>query len=518
MSLIRPLVNEKSLPLFSWLERRTFHVADRSAITFKKQAWTYRELIERVEKLSAVFVEGGLGPGDRVAYLGYNHPMFLVALFAAARIGAIFVPVNFRLTSHEVGFILKDVEAHTLIGQEIHSQTVDEIADLPCRQYLRIGGAVGKWQDIDQLMADVQEVPGPSDVRSEATALVMYTSGTTGQPKGAMLSHANLWANNINWMLAVNFASADIGLTCAPMFHVGGLCVVTLPLLMAGGHVLLKEHFDETDFLETIERQKITVSFAVPAMMLRLCQHEAFDMTDMSSMRLLIAGGASVPEKLLKIFGARNIPVSQGWGMTETATAVTFLEMDLALKKLGSCGRAVMFSDYRLRDFSGNIITEPHVKGEILARGANVTRGYWDRPDATREVIDAEGWLASGDVGYLDEDGFLYVCDRVKDMVISGGENVYPAEVEGVLLEHAAVAEVAVIGVPDERWGERVVAVVVLRTGTTLTLDELNSHARQRLARYKCPRELRIIDVLPRNASGKVLKAELRNAVLSMET
>jgi len=259
----------------------------------------------------------------------------------------------------------------------------------------------------------------------------------------------------------------------------------------------------------------VTTMFGVPAMFLFMSQHPAFDGTDLTSVRTLICGGAPVPEPLIKLYNGRGIPIQQGYGLTETAPAVSFLGPEYALSKIGSAGRAPLFVEIKIVDAEGGRVSQPDVRGEICCRGPNIMKGYWNRPDATAQAIDSEGWFHTGDVGYLDDEGFLYIADRVKDMVISGGENVYPAEVESVLYEHPAIVEVAVIGVPDERWGEAVAAVVVLKEGTSLTLEELRDFAGRSLARYKLPSHLSFVDVLPRNPAGKVLKFELRERVAS---
>ncbi len=497
--------------LAEWFRRRAERIPGKPVLTFEGTTWTWGEMQERIERLATVLANGGVQPGDRVSYLGFNHPMFLVGLFATARIGAIYVPLNFRLTSHELDFIIRDAESHTLIVDAEHQAIVDAVrADLPCRRYMRLGAACPGWESIDALMASVVQPTPAVDVAPDDVATILYTSGTTGQPKGAMLTHRNLWTNNLNWMLSINYNGDDTALTSAPLFHSGGLCVITLPTLMAGGHVVLQEHFDAGAFLADIQRYRVTTTFGVPAMMLFASQHTDFDRADLSSLRMIVAGGAPVPEPLLQLYGARNIPVSQCWGMTETTTVATFLHTDEAISHLGSCGKAGMLNEVRLVDFSGEPLTTPGIPGELCVRGGTVMKGYWKLPDATAACQGPDGWFRTGDVAYQDEDSYYYICDRLKDMIISGGENVYPAEVESALYEHPAIAEVAVIGAPDERWGERVVAVVALKTGTTLTLEELRAFAGERLARYKLPLELRQVSALPRTTSGKVAKPELR--------
>lgn len=495
-----------------WFRRRAARAPERPALSFQGTTWTYGQMQQRIEQLSAVFASGGIQRGDRVAWLGLNHPDVLVALFAATRLGAIFVPLNFRLAARELAQILDDAGAHTLVVDAAHRALIEPVmAALPCQRLLCTEAAShAGWERIDAALQAVADTPPAVQGRPEDIALLIYTSGTTGRPKGVMLTNGNLWTNNLSWTLTSDFTSRDVTLNAAPLFHVGGLCVVLLPTLMVGGHLILHESFDAVAFMQDVARYRVSVTFLVPAMMLFISQHERFAAADLSSLRLIVAGGAPVPEPLLRLYGTRNIPVSQCYGMTEATSGVTFLETDRALSKLGSCGRAGPLNDVRLIDFSGRVIDQPGVPGEICMRGGNVTPGYWNLPEVTAQSLDAEGWFRSGDVATFDDEGFYTICDRVKDMVISGGENVYPAEVESAIYEHVAVAEVAVIGAADEKWGERVVAIVVLKPGMSLDLDALRAFLEPRLARYKLPRELHRIDALPRNPNGKVAKLQLR--------
>ncbi|MFT3792237.1 MAG: long-chain fatty acid--CoA ligase [Rudaea sp.] len=492
--------------------RRARRGPERPAVSFEGRTWSYGELQSRAERLSAELAAGGVAKGDRVGYLGFNHPLQLAALFAAARLGAMLVPLNYRLAGPELEYIIGDADIHTLLVDAHHVALIDELRPrLSCRRYLATEpGAGAGWEDLAVALEIPREAPPAVNGAPEDVVLLIYTSGTTGRPKGAMLSNGNVWTNNLNWLLTSDFTSRDVTLAMAPMFHVGGLCVVLFPTLFAGGHVVLQRAFDALAFLHAVEEFKVTVSFGVPAMMLFISQHEYFARADLSSLRLIIAGGAPVPEPLLRLYGERNIPVSQCYGQTEATAGLTFLETDRAIAKLGSCGRAGLLNEVRLRGFDGRPITEPNVPGEIRARGGNVIQGYWKLPEASAQARDEDGWFRTGDVAYFDEEGFFHICDRLKDMIISGGENVYPAEVESVVYAHPAVAEVAVIGAPDDRWGERVVAVVVLKAGEALDLDTLRDFAEARLARYKLPRELQLIDAMPRNPNGKVDKLVLR--------
>ena len=488
------------ISLAHWFAKRADRTPHRRALTFEGETWTYREMQQRIDALAGALGDGGVTRGERVGFLGLNQPAFALTLFATARLGAIFVPLNFRLTGPELSFIINDAGLHTLVVDELHRSLVDSVRDeLPCRRYL----------DAEALPTGAAP-PTAEPVAPDDTAVIMYTSGTTGRPKGAMLTHGNLWWNNTNALHTFDVLESDVSLVVAPLFHIGGLNVTTLVTWQRAGEVVLHRSFDPGTALDDIARYGVTTMFGVPAMFLFMSQHPRFDDADMTSLRMLVCGGAPVPEPLIKLYNGRGIPINQGYGLTETAPFLTFLTSEFGLAKLGSAGRPPLFTEVRLVDADGRVITEPLARGEICATGPNIMTGYWNRPDATAAAIDQEGWFHTGDIGYLDEDGFLFICDRVKDLVITGGENVYPAEVESVLYEHSAVAEIAVIGLPDERWGEAVVAVAALKPDANLTLAELRDFAGERLARFKLPSRLELVDVLPRNPAGKVLKFELR--------
>jgi fatty-acyl-CoA synthase len=505
-------VSDPDLSLGNWLAQRARCSPQRRALTFEGTTRTYRELLDGVDRLAAALRAGGVCHGDRVGFLGLNQPAFLETLFGAARLGATFVPLNFRLTGPELSFILNDAGVHTLVVDAPHRKVIDDVrSELPVRRYLSADDAAPGWPSIGDLTSRVDPIHQGEPVDADEVAVIMYTSGTTGRPKGAMLTHANIWWNNINAMLTLDTSEDDVTLVIAPLFHIGGLNVTTLITWQKGGEVVLHRSFDPSRFLEDIPRYGITNTFAVPAMLLFASQHPDFGAADLTSLRWICCGGAPVPEPLMKVFFGRGIPVNQGYGLTETAPMVTFLTPEYALHKLGSAGRPPMFVQVRLVGPDNTIVSEPMAKGEVCVKGPNVMKGYWNRPDATSAAIDAEGWFHTGDVGYLDADGFLYIADRVKDMVITGGENVYPAEVESVIYEHPAVAEVAVFGLPDPRWGEAVVAVVALKPGMALDLEELRAFAGRRLARFKLPTRLELVEALPRNPAGKVLKFELRS-------
>jgi fatty-acyl-CoA synthase len=395
----------------------------------------------------------------------------------------------------------------------MHRTVVDPVrTELPVRRYLGVDATtVEEWESFEAVIAGHRPIPATEPIDADEVAVIMYTSGTTGRPKGAMLTHGNLWWNNINAFHTLDIVQDDVTLVVAPLFHIGGLNVTTLVTWQKGGEVVLHRSFDPGACLEAISRHGVTTMFGVPAMLLFMSQHPDFGEADLTSLRMVVCGGAPVPEALIKTYNGVGIPINQGYGLTETSPLVSFLTPEFSLAKVGSAGSAPLFTEIRLAGTDGGVVAEPLVRGEVCVRGPNVMKGYWNQPEATTAAIDSEGWFHTGDLGYLDEDGFLYIVDRVKDMVLTGGENVYPAEVEGALFQHPAIADVAVVGVPDERWGEAVAAVVVLKEDASLSLEDLRDVAGGSLARFKLPTRLEVVDALPRNPAGKVLKYELRD-------
>ena len=497
--------------LGNWLYQRALRTPRRNALTFEGVTLTYAELQQRIDRLASGLRANGVCHGDRVGFIGFNQPSFVEALFAAARLGCIFVPLNYRLSGPELSYIINNAGVHTLLADAPHRPLIDTIRpQLPCRRFFSADQPAEQWPSVADLIAAHEPLRECAAIDEDEVALIMFTSGTTGRPKGAMLTHGNIWWNNVNVLHAYDVLESDVSLVVAPLFHIGGLNVNSLVIWQKGGHVVLHRNFDPKRCLDDIAAYRVTTMFAVPAMLLFMSQQPEFATADLSSLQTLVCGGAPVPEPLMRRYADRGIQVNQGYGLTETAPFVTFLAPEWGMKKLGSAGKPPMFSEVRLVDANGRDVGKSRMNGEVITRGPNVMKGYWNNPEATTAAIDGEGWFHTGDVGYFDEDGFLFIADRVKDMVISGGENVYPAEVESVLYDHPAIAEIAVIGVPDEQWGEAVVAVAVLKQGANLDLDELRAFATDRLARFKLPRRLEVVDALPRNPAGKVLKFELR--------
>ena len=490
------------------LTRRAALSPNNTALIYREERWTYAELNRLTNKLAHGLHALGVNPGDRVGFLGLNHPRFFFTMFAAAKLDAIFVPLNFRLTGPELTFIIRDAGLHTLVYEEAFSSIVDAIrGDLSVHEYVCAVEQRGS-RGFDQLLHDQRDSDLDYQVAMSDVALIMYTSGTTGRPKGAMLTHGNIIWNNINSSLADDATSEEITLVVAPLFHIGGLNVTPLGALMKGATVVLEQIFEPGLVLETIEKYRVSSMFGVPAMFLFMAQHSDFATRDLSSIRTLAVGGAPVPEALLQIYAARGMPFNQGYGLTETAPFASFLPASMAIEKLGSAGIAPFFTDVKIVDENDHDVPDGE-RGEIVVRGPNVMKGYWNRPDATAEVL-VNGWFHTGDIGIRDADGYFFIVDRKKDMIISGGENVYPAEVEDVLYQHPGIKEVAVIGVQHPRWGETVRAVVVLKDGESVTEQDIIHFSQDKLARYKQPKSVVFVDLLPRNPAGKVLKFDLR--------
>ncbi|RVX38415.1 fatty-acyl-CoA synthase [Nonomuraea polychroma] len=479
--------------LGSWPARRARMTPDRVALTCRGRDHTYRELRERTYRLASAL---GVGRGDRVAYLGPNHPALVETFFAAGLRGAVFVPLNTRLTTPELRFILEDADASVLVLGEGRDGE-----GLPGRH---IGAA-----EYEDLLASGSPDAIDEPVGQDDVCLIMYTSGTTGRPKGAMLTHANLIWNTVNLLVDVPLAHDEVTLISAPLFHIAALAQTLIPTVLKGGRAVLEPSFDVERTFDLIEAERVTVMFGVPSMFSFLAQSPRWAKADLSSLRHLLCGGAPVPLPLIRTYQERGLTFLQGYGMTETAPGALFLGAEHSVDKAGTAGVPCFFSDVRLVTPEG-VDAAPGEPGEVYVQGPNVMPGYWRRPEESAKVLSADGWFRSGDVGVADEDGYVRISDRLNDVIISGGENIYPAEVENALYSHPAVAECAVIGVADDRWGEVGKALVVLRPGATAEAEEVLKHLDGRLARFKIPKYLQFVPELPKNAAGKLLKSPLR--------
>jgi fatty-acyl-CoA synthase len=483
---------------------------------------SYRQLEQSVGELAAALYDLGLRRGDRVAFLMQNSPEFVETLFAAMNLGAVVVPMNFRLGAGEIAYLLADSGATILV-------VADRFRDLAAGA-LEHGGhgvrhviaesdgaAVGELPTM--ALPDLRGGPGrrPDPMtRSEDLCVIMYTSGTTGRPKGAMLTHGNMQWNAINMAtVGTGLSGSTVTVAVAPMFHIGALGLSVLPILYAGGTVITVRAFDPERTLRLIAERRVTTQFMVPAMWSSLSQVPDFDSHDVSSMQYVLCGGAPCPLPVIEFYQRRGWQFLEGFGMTEASPNTLLLDAEFVVSHAGSVGRPFMHVDVRLVDEEDHDVAVGEV-GELVLRGPNIFAGYWGLPVETAEAMRG-GWFHTGDLGRADEDGFITLVDRKKDMIISGGENVYPIEVEQVLYRHPDVGDVAVIGVPDDRWGETVVAVVVPAEGAASDADELIGYTRERIAHFKCPRRVEFVDELPRTATGKVLKRELRQQLVGSE-
>ncbi|MFG2072313.1 acyl-CoA synthetase [Nonomuraea maritima] len=477
----------------SWPARRARMTPDRIAISHRGRHHTYRDLRDRAYRLASAL---DVGRGDRVAFLGVNQPASVETFFAAGLRGAVFVPLNTRLAPPELRFILEDAEPALLVlGEERDGD------GLPGR-HLRAA-------DYEDLLASGSPEPIDEPVGPDDGCLIMYTSGTTGRPKGALLTHGNLTWNTVNLLVDVPLAHDEVTLVSAPLFHIAALAQTLLPTVLKGGRAILEPSFDVDRTFDLVESERVTVMFGVPSMFAFLARSPRWAGADLSSVRHLLCGGAPVPEPLIRTYQERGLSFLQGYGMTETSPGALFLGPEYSVAKAGTAGVPCFFSDVRLVTSEGSPAA-PGEPGEVYVQGPNVTPGYWRRPEATAKALTQDGWFRSGDVGIADEDGYVRITDRITDVIISGGENIYPAEVESALYEHPAVAECAVIGVPDERWGEVGKALVVPSPETTAEPEEVLKHLHGRLARYKIPKYLEFVADLPKNSVGKLLKAPLR--------
>ncbi|MEW6265340.1 MAG: long-chain fatty acid--CoA ligase [Thermodesulfobacteriota bacterium] len=496
-----------------WTTRWARRYPNEPCLKYGDLTLTKAEFNARVNKLAHAFQEMGLRQGERVAVLLGNSNVFLEILFALSKLGGIMVPLNFRLAPPELEYILNDSEPVMLIYSPEFLATAEALrAKVPSlKTYLgeTKGGAASDPLYEDWIAGRPADEPRPeAEVTLEHPHFIMYTSGTTGRPKGAVVRQGQTQWNAVNAMHMYTISPEQVTICCAPLFHIGALHASATPNMYGGAKLIIQRFFDPNGVLKLVEQEKANTMFGIPVMFLFMSQMPDFEKTDFSSVKFFIAGGSPCPRSLIETYLKKGVNFNQGYGMTETATAITALRTEDALRKLGSCGKPVFHTDVRIVDTQDRDVPQGE-KGEVLIKGPNVIKEYWRRPEDTAKTI-VDGWLYSGDVGYLDEEGYLFLVDRRKDMYISGGENVYPAEVEDVIMAHGQVADAGVIGVPDEKWGEVGLAVVVVKPGETVTADEIIEWCRGRLAGYKRPRKVVFTEALPRTLTGKILKKDLR--------
>jgi acyl-CoA synthetase (AMP-forming)/AMP-acid ligase II len=497
---------------FAVLAHHAIRTPDRAMTVFEGETCTYGEMAARAAASAGGLHARGVGRGDVVALLSYNCPEFLEAFFAANYLGAIAMPINWRLAAPEVRYILEHSGARALVCDaalvEVANDATKDMEAAPARVCIATNAPDG-WTPLAELRTTA-EPPPRFEAAADDVHRLMYTSGTTGRPKGVMITHANLAWKNLAHLVEFGFTSSDLGLACGPLYHVGALDLTTTTLIASGATTIIHRVFDAAAVVEELEQSRVTTVWLAPAMVNAIMALPDVEQRDLSSVRVIINGGEKMPVPLIERI-QRTFPAAwfaDAYGLTETVSGDTFLDRDSIVSKLGSVGRPCLYLELDIWDRDENAVPAGE-RGEIVMRGPKVFTGYWRDADATATAF-AGGWFHTGDIGVRDDDGYLFIVDRLKDMIVSGGENIAGSEVERVLYEHDAVLEAAVVGRPDNRWGEVPVAYVVLRDDASVSADALLEHCRSQLARFKVPKDITFLDALPRNPSGKVLKRELR--------
>jgi fatty-acyl-CoA synthase len=499
--------------IIDWLSKGADHHPNKLALidVETNKELTYLDFDTRASRFAEFLRdEWKIKKGDRVALLAQNSSEYLEVLYGCAKIGAILVCLNWRLPVPELQAIMDDAEPLALVfGQDFAEQGKALLASCRLEHGMAIGDAAQRGVPAYEAClakSSGKRIRMPEWPADEVWHLI-YTSGTTGKPKGVLQTYGMVMVNAVNDILHGSITGDDVMLNVLPFFHTGGLNLFTNPVLFCGGTVYLMRQFDAERAIELLN-SKVTVFLGVPAIYLFISQHPKFKEYTFKNLRLPAVGGAPMPHSLLEEYLAKGLAIRMGFGMTETGPTVFLTDEETARKKIGSLGKPVRLVETRVVDAGGKDCLA-NERGELLIRGPGVTPGYWRMPEATAKAI-VGGWLHTGDIAYFDEDGDYYVVDRAKDMYISGGENVYPAEVENVLFQLAGVKEAAVIGVPDEKWGEVGKAIVACAPGASLAAEDVVKHCRGMLAAYKVPKHVVFVDALLRNASGKVDKPALR--------
>jgi len=472
---------------------------------------TYAQMHNRVGQVAAWLRSLGVKPGDRVGVLALNSIDTMDIVFATWRIGAVHLALNFRLTAPELDYIIGNAEPDVLIYDTELLATIEQLS-VEVEHVIQMDGQGGE-SEYDSAVEGQTPILEMIELETDDQCMLMYSSGTTGLPKGVIITHGMmLWAN-INAGAAMRCVEGMVSLAVMPLFHIGGLQVFTCPALCAGGTAVVMRSFDPGATLDAFSDESLGVThfLGVPAIFNALRDHPKNSQTDFSRLQVAIAGAEAVPESLVNWWLKRGLVIQEGYGMTENTASCCILGREDVPTHVGSAGKPLRHTQLKIAREDGSA-ADPGESGEIWCRGPAVTPGYWRRPEANDETF-VDGWLRTGDIGSMDADGFVFIEDRLKDMYISGGENVYPAEIENILYELDSIREVAVIGVADERWGETGCAVVALQEGVDVSAESILAHCRDKLARFKHPNHVVFVEALPRNATGKVLKFELRKSV-----
>ncbi len=499
------------MDLSDLIERNAAFTPDKPAIIFESEILSYAGFIARIEQTAcALKAEFGVSRSDRVAILSLNRPDYLVLLYACARLGVMLVPLNWRLAVAEQLFILSDASVKVLVLERAFAGILPALEKgLPDASVVGLDFTPSKGSAFDLLLAQARGDGRNPHTDLSCPLLIVYTSGTTGRPKGVVLPQEALLWNGVMSQHMHGLTSSDHVLTVLPFFHVGGLNIQTTPALHHGATVTIHPRFTPEATLEAIAHDRPTLTVLVPATIQALTAHSAWSSTDLSSLKAISTGSTVVPPHLIERFVARGVPVLQVYGSTETCPVAIYTRLGGDLSRVGSTGLPGLCCEAAVIDDSG-VELPPDTPGEIAIRGPNIFSEYWGNEEATREALH-DGWYRTGDVGRRDADGYFWVHDRKKNLIISGGENIYPAEVESAICDHPDVAEVAVVGVPDDKWGEAVKAIVVMKPGRKATASDIIGFTRERIAGFKTPKSVDFIEALPRNASGKILRRHLRD-------
>lgn len=495
------------------LEHHADRFPERPLAVCEGVTTTYGDMLARVRRLAGGMRQRGVGHGDIVGLLAYNSTEFLEVIFAANYVGAVAMPVNWRLSPAEVAYILTNSRASLLVSEAALGDIA--VAAVEGAAHEVVGVAVDDmsaygWPTLAELR-EAEPVAAAVPVQSDDLHRLMYTSGTTSHPKGVMITHENLMWKNMAHVVEFGVTAQDVGLVCGPLYHVGALDLTATTVLYAGGTLVIHPRFDAARVVDEVESGRVTNVWLPPAMVNAILGLPDIDTRDLSALRFIIAGGEKMPETLIKRVQGLfpNAWFADAYGLTESVSGDTFLDRRYTLERRGSVGKPCLHLEVAIWDPDADEPVPAGVPGEIVLRGPKLFRGYWRNPEAT-EAAFRGGWFHTGDIGYLDDDGFLYIVDRLKDMIISGGENVASVEVERVLYTYPGVREAAVVARGHERWGEVPIAYVALAPGQHATEDEVIAHCRKHLAKFKAPHAVLFVDELPRNPSGKVLKRELR--------
>jgi fatty-acyl-CoA synthase len=492
----------------SWIERRARAAPGGVALIAGDCPVTYAELADRARRLANGLRTLGVAKGDRVAWLGPNHPAFLESLFAAGLLGAVMAPVNHRLDEAGIGWVLGDIKPRVLIQHHAAGATA---AHGPASRHVAVGGPLDGAADFEALIAGSPGHDPGETVGLDDLCMLPHTSGTTGRPKGVMLTHGNITWNVVNLLTCADFRGDDVTIALVPFFRVGGTGVNVLPVLFMGGTVVVPGEVRPDDILRLTEQHRVTVGFGNPDILQALARSPLWPTADLSGVRFVITGGAPVPEPLIRAYLERGLTLLQGYGLSEAAPVALLLQPGSALSKAGSAGTPPLFVEARVEGPAGAGVG-PHQAGELLVRGPNVMAGYWNRPEETAAVLAPDGWLRTGDAARPDEDGYIWIVGRIADSFISHGQVVHPGDVERVLLSHPAVADAGVAPVSASGQEQVAIALVVVAPGAETSDRELLAWCREHLAAHQVPAVVTFVDRLPRNSVGKLNRAELQQA------